>query len=636
MNELGIRMNLFRLAILLTLSALLGVLAPFVAVAGDAIVLKSYYEDATGKKSFAEVKDMPFIPYEGVFSRGYSDANFWFRLRIDPAVTFPNQFAIGTDNLVLRIRPPYLREVEFFDPSFDQGRHRLTGDLYPSSGDEYRSWNLTFVMPAGTEARDVFVRMKTSSSTLINFEAYSYDEIVMVDFLQSALFELFIFLVILTILCALFISLYSGIYISRYFLVQQVAVLFWALAVFGLTRFLIPSLHFNHVLFMNLTVVAVSLLSELFHYNFLKAMGSGLLLQRAQLALMTVPIIAAVLVILGSIQVAMKINIFAALVFITFSTAGSFLLDSKPIQRSLFQDIPKWVIVAVYSTVFVFTMSTLLPQLGIIKAEEFAVYSLTASSFGSSVLFTIVLLFQFYQIKQREQLLEQDLAHHSDLLHLEKMSREDQSALLAMLSHELKTPLAGIQMSLASGAISPDKMQRINKAIRDMTAVIDRCSTVNKIDDGALSQMLSPVAFERFVTEAINARAMSQNIKCSIDKGIVLSADRQLLNVIVTNLLDNADKYSSGAGVVTVEARHCLDEGQRQGVELIVANEPRPDLWPAAEQLFKKYYRAEGAHRVAGSGLGLYLVHKVVEALGGSIIYAPTDTHVRFRLWLPV
>lgn len=628
-------MKLFQLVILIVWSSVLGVSAPCGADAGDAIVLKSYYEDATGQKSFAEVRDAAFTAYGGVFSQGYSDANFWFRLRIDPAAVTPNQSGIGADKLILRIRPPYLREVEFFDPSFDLGRRRLTGDLYPSSGDEYRSWNLTFVMPVGSEARDVFVRMKTSSSTLINFEAYSPDEIVMVDFRQSAFFGLFIFFVCFAIFCASFISLSSGMVLSRYFLAMQVAVLLWALAIFGLARCFTPIANFNHVLFMNLTVVAVSLLSELFHYKFLKAMGSGLLLQRAQLALMAVPIIAAVLVILGSIQVAMKINIIAALVFITFSTAGSFFLDTKPIQKSLFQDIPKWVIVAVYLTVFVFTMMTLLPQLGVIKAEEFAVYSVTASSFGSSVLFMTVLLFQFYQIKQREQLLEQDLAHHSDLLHLEKMSREDQSALLAMLSHELKTPLAGIQMSLASGAISPEKMQRINKAIRDMTAVIDRCSTVNKIDDGALSHKSTPVHLQHFVTEAISARAMSQNVKCSIDTGIVLSADRQLLNVIVTNLLDNADKYSSGADTVTVEARHCLDERQRQGVELIVANEPRADLWPAADQLFKKYYRADGAHRVAGSGLGLYLVHKVVEALDGSITYAPTDTHVRFRLWLP-
>ena len=86
-------MNLFRLAILLTLSALLGVLAPFVAVAGDAIVLKSYYKDATGEKSIAEVKDVAFTPYDGVFSQGYSDANFWFRLRIDPSVIAPKKDA---------------------------------------------------------------------------------------------------------------------------------------------------------------------------------------------------------------------------------------------------------------------------------------------------------------------------------------------------------------------------------------------------------------------------------------------------------------------------------------------------------------------------------------------------------------
>lgn len=628
-------MNILRFVVLLTLSALFGVLAARGALAGDAVALKSYYEDATGQKVFSEVKEAEFVAYEGVFSRGYSDATFWFRLRIDPSAIASIHSGPSADKLVLRIRPPYLREVEFFDPAFDQGRRRLTGDLYPSSKDEYRSWNLAFVMPVGAEPRDVFVRMKTSSSTLINFEAFSFDEIVMVDFRQSAFFALFIFFVSFAIICAAIISIFSKMELSNYFFLSQVSTLIWALTTFGLARCFIPFENFNNVLFMTLSVVAATFLAELFHFKFLKEMGSAKGLQWAQLLLMAVPVVAFLLIISGDIRLAMKLNIIAALIFTTLSSLGSWFLRPLSERDGISHDIPKWAVVLVYSLIFIFTMSTLLPQLGAVKAAEFAVYSVASSSFGSSILFTTVLLYEFYQIKKREQRLRTDLAHQSDLLHFEKMSREDQGALLAMLSHELKTPLAGIQMSLATGALNAEKVQRINKAIRDMVAVIERCSTVNRIDDGALVAATSPVAFTGYVGEMISLRANPQNITYCFDEEIVFCVDRQLLDVILTNLIDNAQKYSIEQSIVKLESRR-LKNGGLEGLEVMVSSEPRADLWPAADQLFKKYYRAEGAHRVGGSGLGLYLVHKVTEALGGSITYAPTDTHVRFRLWLPV
>lgn len=87
------------------------------ARAGDLVSAQAFFEDRSGAMSFAEVQRQAFTPYAGVFSRGYSASTFWFRLTIDPARARGPAPVAAADRLVMRIRPPYLREVEFFDPA---------------------------------------------------------------------------------------------------------------------------------------------------------------------------------------------------------------------------------------------------------------------------------------------------------------------------------------------------------------------------------------------------------------------------------------------------------------------------------------------------------------------------------------
>jgi signal transduction histidine kinase len=67
----------------------------------------------------------------------------------------------------------------------------------------------------------------------------------------------------------------------------------------------------------------------------------------------------------------------------------------------------------------------------------------------------------------------------------------------------------------------------------------------------------------------------------------------------------------------------------------VIENKPAYDDWPDADQLFSKYYRSQNAHRVTGSGLGLYLVDQFTRMLGGTVHYQPVHGKVRFTLTLP-
>ena len=72
-----------------------------------------------------------------------------------------------------------------------------------------------------------------------------------------------------------------------------------------------------------------------------------------------------------------------------------------------------------------------------------------------------------------------------------------------------------------------------------------------------------------------------------------------------------------------------------EGVTLTVCNTPGVASWPDADKLFQQYYRSTGAKSISGTGLGLFLVRNICTLLGGTCSYEPTDTHVRFKVWLP-
>jgi len=110
----------------------------------------------------------------------------------------------------------------------------------------------------------------------------------------------------------------------------------------------------------------------------------------------------------------------------------------------------------------------------------------------------------------------------------------------------------------------------------------------------------------------------------------LLQTDPTILRMILTNLIDNAVKYRAPESQVSVEVA-----GNPQGVSIAVINAPGVAGWPDASKVFEKYYRSPGAHRETGSGLGLYLVSMLARLAGGTIRYAPTDSLVKFEIWIP-
>ncbi|MDB5641618.1 MAG: kdpD [Hyphomicrobiales bacterium] len=200
-------------------------------------------------------------------------------------------------------------------------------------------------------------------------------------------------------------------------------------------------------------------------------------------------------------------------------------------------------------------------------------------------------------------------------------------ALLASLSHDLRTPLATITGAVTSlrelGAQMSEEQQReLLQSIEAESARLSRFVAnlldMSRIESGALKVRRDWVDVGDAVRGAVerSRKAFPQNpTNLSIEPGLpFIRGDASLLEQVLFNLLDNAHKYAGDVGAI-VHAR------REDGNVLISVTDEGPGIRPAdLERIFEKFYRGgRNDGRRAGTGLGLSICRGIVNSMGGTI-----------------
>jgi K+-sensing histidine kinase KdpD len=202
-----------------------------------------------------------------------------------------------------------------------------------------------------------------------------------------------------------------------------------------------------------------------------------------------------------------------------------------------------------------------------------------------------------------------------------------------MLAHEIKTPLAPMHLRLDGQSKNG---REIRQAMRDMNDVIDRCMQTLQLGDGQLTLRMQRADLVDLVRDAVPVCSQPERVRVHLPPSLPLETDPQLLFIVLSNLLENACKYS--APETSIELHCSVAEGGLLApvARLELSNLPGQSGWPDAQCIFDKYYRAPRAKRQSGTGLGLYLVQSLTQTLGGRIAYQPDDQVIRFVLTLPL
>lgn len=222
---------------------------------------------------------------------------------------------------------------------------------------------------------------------------------------------------------------------------------------------------------------------------------------------------------------------------------------------------------------------------------------------------------------------------------------EMRSDFVSAVTHELKTPIAGIRAlgeSLAGGRISDPETSRdyarlvVDEAKR-MTRLVDNLLAYARMTDVTGAYAFEPLALESIVDDSLQGFS-SQLAAASFEVDVdlphdlpMVRADRRTIGIAVDNLFDNAIRYSKKTRRLMISAR-----ADGANVILEVADEgigiPESEL----PHVTRKFVRGRAAAS-GGSGLGLSIVERVVTDHGGSLSIASTvDVGTTVTLMLPV
>gem|GEM_PF-323156 len=241
------------------------------------------------------------------------------------------------------------------------------------------------------------------------------------------------------------------------------------------------------------------------------------------------------------------------------------------------------------------------------------------------------------QIKERrtaEEALKKNEEELRKALEREKELSELKSRFVSMASHEFRTPLTTIASSselikLYTEAPQQPKrekhLRRIQSAVTNLTGILGDFLSLSKLEEGKISNVPSPVSLPELLEESVDdvhvLLKKEQTVVRDFDGlGEEVMIDKKILKNIMLNLLSNAIKYSDPGSTVWLTAR------LEQGVLKVSVRDEGIGI-PESDQkhLFSRFFRADNAVNIQGTGLGLNIVHRYLELLGGSIDFESAE-----------
>ncbi len=216
---------------------------------------------------------------------------------------------------------------------------------------------------------------------------------------------------------------------------------------------------------------------------------------------------------------------------------------------------------------------------------------------------------------------------------------------IANVSHELKTPLAAMKLSLET--LEEECKDRetakkfINKAmerVKYMEQLIEDLITLSKLENVGIQVNLKEIHFKAFIQKLISDLseiAQSKNVKIETDipENAKVKTDEKMLHAIMKNLIDNAIKYNKEGGNVRVTFKELKNE-----IEISVCDTGIGIPKSHIPFIFERFYRVERSRsrKLGGTGLGLSIVKLATEKLNGKIeVESEEGKGTCFKIYLP-
>ena len=251
------------------------------------------------------------------------------------------------------------------------------------------------------------------------------------------------------------------------------------------------------------------------------------------------------------------------------------------------------------------------------------------------------------QLNQINQTLETQVEEKTIELLKSQEINQLKSEFVSTLSHDIRNPLNTILLAAGllerhNQALINDQeinhLQLIRSAIKNVSNLLDEASLIGKSDSGQLVYQPHILNLENLCSELVQQSQLSAQEKqlnlifTSSEHCLEFSGDETLLKHIISNLLNNAIKYSIPQGTVLFEIikqkQSVILKFQDQGIGITEADQ---------KQLFQPFHRGENVGIIPGSGLGLTIVQQCIIAHRGEItVNSQVGVGSTFTVTLPI
>lgn len=612
-------------------AAFLSLIAFCAQAQSDLIRERGIYVDETRSLGLQDAIAKEFEPYNGLLKRSLTPSIRWIRLKIDTSTT-------SDQSVMLVLGPHYIAEIALYERQNGEWSRRVVGDRHPAEQVGCPFGQYCFpVRLDQLESNELYLRVETINGYFLT--AKLLDRLALnqenTDQALSVGLECGVLLALIVMSVLLYFS--GGGSLASYFLMTQIAALLLTFSALGIyAQYLTPETAWLDNFIFNTAYIARLFFSALLSTAFLKNLTIPSWYSKLVLAVLLVFVAQLCWLLFEPVSLyGLAFNF----IFVTFwPVVWLVALCQSGIKMVLHR-----VLMLSLSTVMILMLwADMMPALGLTQVDRMIVPGNFAGLLVS--IFMSILVASEIRIRRlNSQEALTNLAQTQARNELEHQQVKERSMMVDMLTHELKNPLAAIRMAAGSLKSTLLKLPQVQtyeanerigsmiQAIHSMDTVIERCVQVDSLDQKKIMPQPQELNMGDVLQDVLRHATDASRIKLQFNSpSMLVKTDPNLFAVIVTNLIDNALKYSAPDSSIIMMA--ALDRAGffTLSVENVVGAAGIPD----SASVFSRYYRGEHAHFLPGTGLGLYLVKSICDMLGAQVSCQHSSGKIVFSVTL--
>ncbi len=615
----------------LVLSPQMGLHEP-ASLSGQLSVLR----DAKGQWQIEEVaapgKAANFVALAKFLSAGYTTDVYWLRFELQRQPQ-------ASDEWMLEVAPPYLNDVTLFVPRGAGGfTSKRLGDLqaYSQRPVPHRSFVFPLRVP-DDQPLTLYLRIQTRSTMLVQVRVWQNSGLLEQAQASTGLNSFYFGILTLALVSNLMFWFRLRERVYLFYCAYLAALMLTAMSTGGfMTQLLFPNLPTLGNLAVGVSISLVYLLGTFFFIRLLRLRENFPRTKRVFDVVLLFYALCLLAALAGRYGVIAPWMFRFALVTNFVVVLVSILLLWRGHRQYLF-----------YILAFAVNFAAVPVSIASIMGWLTLPVSADVITISGSLIHIVLLNFALVdRLRQSEKKMLSAL-RQSAKLEAQRDAVEQQRKFVAMVSHEFRTPLAVIDATAQSVEIACSKsnttsyefiaprQEKIRRAVRRMVSLLDNFLTHERLDSQDGQTKGETLDLRELASEAAKNWAHLLHIPNQLhlelgDQVVQVCADRAMLILALSNLIDNALKYSPLGSPITLRVSKTQGDGwievQDHGVGLSTDD---------ITHIFDKFYRGGDAQKVPGAGLGLYLVRSIARQQGGEIeVESTLGNGSRFRLRL--